>query len=523
MIDIVLPCILGIVAFVQRFIVVKNAETDFDTYGHLYFAKEVKEQKAGPFGHIATRIVGSVSYRQPFLWHWLIGFLPLQHLLRHQKWINAGIDATFSLLIYFIALRLNLAKQAAFYMVLIYLFTPMWFSGISVGPRINNFTPRLASEIFTNLFFIITLLPLGIPIWLNILTGALLSSFVLLSSKFGLQVLLFLVPFISIIMWNPVPTTALISGLVFTIAMTKGDFMMTIGEQFRHLHWYFRKNIKGEAPISNRNSIKKLFAKPSSGGDIMRHVGLILLRCLSSNSYTSVLFKMPVLAVAFVLYGISYRNGTVGSFQLAIMSPVIAATIIFFLVNFPPLLFLGEAERYLNHVAFFIVATVATLAINLNLIWVLWAILAYGLFYFLVEVLFLKRLSPSSMRSVIDLDKTVIEYLNSIPTHSVILSCPFHAICVWRIMFETKHKVIYAAMTSREFMESFDEKYGDGYPYVKLERLDEMAEEHGINYVITSKSKLLARNLQDWTPSSMWRKLEVGEPVYAIYQRILEK
>nr|MDA3832156.1 hypothetical protein [Spirochaetales bacterium] len=68
--------LLALFAFVLRFLTVLHAHAGFDSYGHLYFAKEVKVQRAGPFGEITTKIVGSKGLRAPFLWHWLVGFLP---------------------------------------------------------------------------------------------------------------------------------------------------------------------------------------------------------------------------------------------------------------------------------------------------------------------------------------------------------------------------------------------------------------------------------------------------------------
>lgn len=511
--------LLFFAALSLRFLTVRYANAGFDSYGHLYFAKELKAQKIGPFGEISVNIVGSKSFRAPFLWHWLIGFFPIEKILCFQKWVNAGIDALFAVIIYLFALQIDLSRQTALFMSLLYLLTPMFFSRISVGPRISSLTPRLASEVVTNLFLITTFLPLGMPVWLVLVCGALLSAFVVLSSKFGIQAMLFLVPLTSLIAWDPVPVYALTLGIAFAICVTKGGVLKAIDAQCRHLLWYFRKNLKGEVEITKRNSIAQLFAKPSSGGGFFKHLGVVLLRCISLNSYISVLVKMPVLLIVLVLYGLSISSGH-GQLPSPIVAPVIAATIVFFLINLPPLLFLGEAERYLNHVAFFIVAMAAILVNDTGIPWIAWVVLGYGCLFWIVESFFLHKLLPTSEKLSARAGDDVIAHLKSIPRPMVVLAYPYHAVGVWRIMAETVHRVIYCVATSKEFSAEFEKSYAAEYPFVKLEKLDDMASQFGVNYLVARKKHLISRGYEQWVPSSQWQKLGVGEPIYDVYQRV---
>ena len=61
-----------IISIIARIFIVRNADVNHDTYGHLYFAKEISEQNVGPFGKIRRKIVGSTLWGYPFLWHWLL-------------------------------------------------------------------------------------------------------------------------------------------------------------------------------------------------------------------------------------------------------------------------------------------------------------------------------------------------------------------------------------------------------------------------------------------------------------------
>lgn len=513
---------LLIVALCLRLLSVRSAPTVFDTYAHLYFVKEVKVQKPGPFGEIVTKVVGSTGFRQPFLWHWLVGLFPTEKVVRFQKWINAGIDALFAIVVYLIALEMGVGERMAFFMIALYLLTPMWSSRLSHGPRISSLSPRLTSEVATNMFFIVTLLPLGMPIWLVLIFGSLIAAFVVLSSKFGLQALLLLAPLTSVIVWDPVPLTAMILAVVMAASLTKGGFLECVRTQVSHLSWYFKKNLKGGMPISGRNSLSRLFEKPRSGGGNLKHLATVLYRMITLNSYTSVLIKMPVLLLGIVLY---VRMVLVDTEPTAsyIVGPVVVAVIVFVTINMPPLLFLGEAERYLNHVAFFIVGMAVTMAIDQSLTWLLWLIIGYGFLFWMLEDVFSSQLLPRSHRLKSAVDDSVIAHLRSLHRSTVVLAYPYSAAGgVFRIMLETQHRVVFCFTTEDEFARRFEEKYGADYPYVKLDRLDEMAAELGVAYVVAYKKALSSRGLAQWKTSGQWRKLDVGEPRYDVYQRNFE-
>ena len=61
--------------------------------------------------------------------------------------------------------------------------------------------------------------------------------------------------------------------------------------------------------------------------------------------------------------------------------------------------------------------------------------------------------------------------------------------------------------------------YAGDYPYVKLEKLDEMAEEYGVRYVVIDRVALKARGFEDWTPSFGWVRRPIGGEIYDVYYR----
>lgn len=503
----------ALIALVLRTAAARGAQPGFDVYGHLCFARLVRAQRSGPFGAVTLPLVGAAPYTQPFVWHWIVSFLGADLVARHQAWLNAAVDAVF------VGVAVVLAQHAGFdagviaWAVVLYLLTPMWFSTIAIGPRVAGFTPRMASEAASNLFFLVCLVDIGWPLPLQLAVGAALAAFVLSSSKFGVQVLLFLVLPTSLLAASATPVLALAIGLLATGLLSRGRLFAQLAAQVRHLAWYCRQNLLGRMHVSNRNSLRLLLAR----GNLARGAYLRKLaqRALSENSYTAVLLKLPVLLpVAVVLAHEVARTGTL---PLATLSaPVIAATALLVIINFKPFLFLGEAERYLNHVAFPLVLLAASLVDGT----VLALLLAYGLLYWLAETFALQKLTPAHLHARLAEDTQIITALRQRSEPAVVLSYPFQAGGgVFRIGLETAHRAVYPLCTGADFAARFEAEYAAAYPYVRLERLDAMADEYGINFLVLDRRDLEARMPPGWAPSARWQALPLGGEVYRVFER----
>jgi len=343
------------------------------------------------------------------MWHWLISFFNSKALLRNQAWLNGIIDSLFIAIAFSFTKLGGYSELTALYAVAIYLLTPMWFSSIAIGPRIAGFTPRLSSEVTTNLFFLICLIPIGLSELQILILGGVLAAFVLTSSKFGIQALLFLTPLVSLFGRSFVPIEALLTGLYFAIIVSQGRFFIQIKSQLMHLTWYSRENLKGATHISHRNSFHGFFDR--SGLPLKTFFVKLIYRIVSENSYTSVLVKLPVIVFGFFAILQSTLTET-ESYSYALAAPILAASIVYLIVNLRPFLFLGEAERYLNHVAFFIALFSAHFALDNGLEWVVWALFIYGLVYWCVEIIALSKLIPIESKKQETEDEFIIKDLD---------------------------------------------------------------------------------------------------------------
>ena len=153
------------------------------------------------------------------------------------------------------------------------------------------------------------------------------------------------------------PLLALLLGGVFSLIVTRGHFLLTVKSQLRHLVWYFKENLQARCLCRIAIVLQNCWVILITKMECFEKVLAVFSRMIIQNSFTSVLIKMPVLLVALIIILEGFFNGN-PNVELSVLVPILAAFLVFLLVNWGPLLFLGEAERYLNHVAFFIVFSV---------------------------------------------------------------------------------------------------------------------------------------------------------------------
>ena len=499
------------IAFVLRYLIIRKSENNFDVYGHLYFIRQIKEKGKGPFRSIETNILESEDLDNPFLWHWIAGFLPTEFTLRHNNLLNPLLDATYISIIYALSLMMGIQLSEASLIILLYLASPLFFTKLNIGPRLL-FTPRLFSEVFVNLFFIVTLLPLGLSEGLKLTMGALCVFLVLGSSKFGLQALLFMTPMIAVFENSLVPLVSFCIGLLAILMLSGFSFAKSLRVQFSHLIWYFRKNLKGKTPVSKRNDLRRIF---SFHGErtLLENLARLMIRLLQDFSYSSMFLKFPSLILFFILLIRCFDLGTYDSLGLC-DGPVFSCSILFLLTSLPLLLFLGEAERYVSHLSYFVILGVVIMANSLNLKWILYCLIGYGLLYFLIEVCFLR--DPRKARAAED--RKLLSFLRkqSSPTNLVIY--PFHALSMWRVLLETKAKVLYPFHLKKEVKGVVNQRYCPEYPYTNLVHLDEMAAELGINMLVVDK-KELSRKLPGWRIGENWQELDLGGKFHSVFSR----
>ena len=230
---------------------------------------------------------------------------------------------------------------------------------------------------------------------------------------------------------------------------------------------------------------------------------------------------MPVLLVALIIILEGFFNGN-PNVELSVLVPILAAFLVFLLVNWGPLLFLGEAERYLNHVAFFIVFSCVIAATDQNLHWLIWLLVCYGLIFWCFECFCLHLLEEKYLNMEVKADQQkVISFLTSIETPQVILAYPYHGGGgVFKFMLLTIHKVVFCFVPNPMNAEKCTESFAAEYPDVRLGKLDEMADEMGVSVLVADKKSLCQQGHQNWVPSDQWQPVDIDTELLNIYQRV---
>ena len=141
-------------SFLQRVSTSYFVNTDFDTHGHLHVAQQVKRQGCPAWGSVKLQCWEAEDYFHPYMWHKVISFFSIKTIYRYQKFINGALDAIFCTTVFLICYFIDHTFTTALMGLGLYLFTPMWFSYFSMGPRIQSFTPRLSSELIMNLIIL---------------------------------------------------------------------------------------------------------------------------------------------------------------------------------------------------------------------------------------------------------------------------------------------------------------------------------------------------------------------------------
>lgn len=483
----------------------------FDSDAHYYFYRQLKSAQQSPFTGVNTNIVHAKKISLPLLWHWLVARLPTVIPYRWCNYINAVLELIFCAVTYLL-LSAAIEAQTAFLVVLIYLTTPLWFSTLAIGPRIVGFTPRLSCEILLSIFFLLVSVGESLPVYILLPSLMLLAYVVLLSFKFGIQAIVFITLFYSLMSFDWLPALAVVLAGGVAIVTSKGYFAEALHAQVKHLVWYFNMVRRGEGDIARRNAMRGF--PVYTPGKLKAFLVGAMNSLFISNSYTIVLLKLPVLLLLAGFYLATWLSSGASLLSENACWVVVAATLVFLLTSTRFFVFLGEAERYLNCIALVLCVELVRYAMSYDLPELLYGVIAYGFLFFLVEYFIYPLLAgqPVVAKESHD-DSTVLAWLCDQATSLTLLLYPYHAATgLWRILGQTDHKLVFCFNLDKDFNERFQRRYAATYPFTNLNNIDEMADDFGLNCVVIEKSKLPGN--VDFSPR--WLPADVPSENYLI-------
>lgn len=342
-----------------------------DAYFHLAMSREIRR-----LGHrlpeLVPRVELSPDYTYPYLYHWLLSWIPDRHLQVAERLSGAVVDTAYTLLTYFIALKLLpqlgvSAGDSAGLSLLVALFVGFHpaFLVMGVGPRAYSASPRPLGQLVFLAYFAGCTFSLESAAWPWLVVAVGSAALMPVTSKFGMQAMLF-IPAGLALCGYVVPLAAALSGTLIAIAWTRGKALTVLRGQLAHSTFYFLYLQKRFLHPNYRSlwqyvrtGLAMLRRSPSAP---MRFVEWLfterhfLHRCI-------LCFPHVWIFGAILVYRYDVASNSTMKFVLFAVAVSFAIGV---LTAMKPLMFLGEPERYPEHTVSLQVIVLVALLEDLN-------------------------------------------------------------------------------------------------------------------------------------------------------------
>ena len=472
--------VLCVLILLYLFLAIKIAQDQqFDTYFHIFLVKQLAKYGINFIRKENTRLIRPGYFQYPFFIHWLIARCPASSHSWLLKYINFFLHIVYALLVFVFCFHVLHSLYLSWFAMAFYLLTPAFYSLLAVGPRVKGFTPRMSGELLGSLYFVVVFLYLSTPgVWLFVF-ATFLGAVLFLSSKFSVQALLFGTVLLSLFTWHISLVVILFLGFLLANVLSSGLAYSLLIRQLKHLGWYFVNTIKGNMPRSDRNSIKKLYRAIAS-----KRLPLIGKAFIMDHAILGVLFRFPVYYFTiFAFISILFQGHHLNVLDWFF----ITATILFVAVNVRWLLFIGEAERYLNYFVPFILVEFLMHASEILLSVGLVLTIIFSLFFIIGEHFVFKPYMKKFGGSA----EACFAILKKHPQQLNVATIPYYTLGGWRILAETEHNWLYNAgfWTNKADQDELDSLMVK-YPVLDLQKVDQLIERYQLDLIFIRPNML---------------------------------
>lgn len=345
-------CFLGLVT---RLIFLMHAGTDLDA--HLWLMK-LRRGLGGLKGigkhHVKDSLVPGIRGYPP-LPHAVIAQINPKHWVLVGRLTNLAFDLGSILLVYFLSYLLfervwhissGQVISAAGAVTLLY----------ATSPKLHPVTARLQAiggRTLGNLLILLYFTAFGVGYLFGIpyfyLPCLLFGTLILLSSQFGMQVLVVNSIVLSCFYRDFVPLLPLLGTFGFCLLVPQLGVRQLLGRKWAHYKWYFAAIKEGTTPIAERNSLRDLVALPVYLFSRPRQFGRIVF---TKATPIILVYSIPIIPL-LLCWWFSSPDTFTGIFADNVVWYVtgltLASFIAFVITSIKYALFLGEAERYLEY------------------------------------------------------------------------------------------------------------------------------------------------------------------------------
>ena len=500
--------------FLLRLIFIITPTTD--VYAHLWHIKKHRLYGFGKHNVFKSIFEGIKGY--PSLPHYFLSHFSEKNEIRTGYLLNILYDCMSVFFIYVIS-KILFAKilipSTSFYI------EPHFIATILYGtcPILLPYTSRLKSfggRTFGNLINLIYFASLGLYLISNnyfFLTGSICSGvLILLSSQFGMQVMVLFSIFIAIFYLNVFPVLTV--GLVFCI----GTIFPGLGvrgilkHRINHYLWY-KKNYSKGTTASGRNRLIDIlrypiyfFSDPNKFFELTFKKLSLIIAAFSLPTFIFLLYFVGTDYSRFLIYW----DNDILRYLFAVS---FSSFIIFGLVSLKWLSFIGEAERYFEYSIGAIIILFVFYCFKLSYFGLLFFMIIFHICIIMLNFMAsLKRLIKNAVKLENDTNFIqLMEFINS-SEHRRILSIPTKLSFKISLYSKEIFEFYYQFVTEKEIdgfqrqqedellynfikpdFDYFIQKYRIDTFVIQKKALKKSKREHKINYVFTNL-KLVFQN-----------------------------
>lgn len=287
-----------------------------------------------------SQVVTSGVYAYPYFLLWVLSFLPEPALERVERYFSGISDLVFAGLILSLVPLDILTVQQTLPGLVVFLFSPQFMRpNFSHANGLSGRKPGLFLASASLLGLVLATIGGELAFFA---VAIVVAAAMMLTSKFSLQAWFFVVLGFGVLV-DPLALVVIPAALVLAVVGSRGRYWHILRGHLSHVQDYAKTKQYKRFDHSFPNPIR--WALALLRADTWRD----RMEIVYETRWLRILVDTPYIPVTILVYGLAVREGVSLGVPLGIhvwMGILIAC---FVLISMPHLLFLGEAERYLEY------------------------------------------------------------------------------------------------------------------------------------------------------------------------------
>lgn len=312
---------------------------DGDAYDFLLQIEDIREA-----GHrrpdSPSQVVTSGVYAYPYFLLWVLSFLPVPVLERVERYFSGIADLLLAGLLLSLVHLNVLTVQQVLPGLAVFLFSPQFMR--PNFPHANGLSGRKPGLFLASASLLALVLATADGEPASFAVAIAVAAAMMLTSKFSLQAWFFVVLGLGALV-DPLAFAVVPAALVLAVAGSWGRYWHILRGHLSHVHDYATTKQYKRFDHSFPNPVRWALALLRADTQDDR------LEIIYETRWLRILVDTPYIPVAVIVYALAVREGVSLGVPLGIYVWMGALVVCFVLISMPHLLFLGEAERYLEY------------------------------------------------------------------------------------------------------------------------------------------------------------------------------